>query len=260
MGGIDRQKRQVRRLQRYFINEKICAAANIITGDDARHMSRVMRMKPGDEIVCCDPDGRCARCSIDEITTERVTVSVVAWLTHSAELPVYVTIAQGLPKGDKLDLVVQKGTELGAFAFLPFSGARSIVKWNGNKRERKTARLRKIAKEAAEQSHRNRIPDVRLPITFEELLREAHHYDVKIVAYEEDAKSQNGQTIAPLLTSLSANDSVLAVFGPEGGLTEDEADALKDVGFTSCGLGPRILRTETASLYVLSAISYQMEG
>lgn len=259
MDGFDCSKRQVTSLQRYFIDEEIEEEEVTIHGDDAGHINRVMRMKPGDSIICCGTDGRCAECRILEISVERVMASVVAWLDRSNELPVGAVIAQALPKGDKLDLIVQKGTELGAQAFLPFEADRSIVKWDTKKREKKAARLQRIAKEAAEQSQRSRIPKVSVPVSFQQLLDRSREFDVKIIAYEEVAKAGEQNNLASVLQQTKAGDTLLLVIGPEGGLTEQEITMLESCDFIACGLGPRILRTETAGLYVLAAMSYQSE-
>ncbi|HEU5139874.1 MAG TPA: 16S rRNA (uracil(1498)-N(3))-methyltransferase [Bacillales bacterium] len=247
-------------MQRYFTETKITAEDTIVlNGDNARHISRVMRMKAGDSIICCGPDGNCAVCQIQEMSSDDVTVSVQEFLDEIAELPVHVTIAQGLPKGDKLDLIVQKGTELGASHFQPFEAERSIVKWDRKKRQKKTERLRKIAKEAAEQSHRSQIPTVDEPVRFQEVLSKSSQYDQKIFAYEEAAKASESKNFPQVLQRMDPASSILIVIGPEGGFSEAEADLLKDSGFFGCGFGPRILRTETAALYALSAISYQFE-
>lgn len=246
-------------MQRYFIEQQIDSETVTIIGDDARHISRVMRMKQGDSIICCDRDSRCAVCIIEELSTESVTASVGKFLNDTVELPVNVTIAQGLPKGDKLDLIVQKGTELGAAMFLPFEAERSIVKWDRKKRQKKTERLQKIAKEAAEQAHRSRVPNVSEPISFQELLSRSKRHHAKIVAYEEEAKRGENENLVKALRQAPIGGSLLVAIGPEGGFSDNEARALKEHGFFLCGLGPRILRTETAALYILAAVSYQFE-
>ncbi|HET7580868.1 MAG TPA: 16S rRNA (uracil(1498)-N(3))-methyltransferase [Bacillales bacterium] len=246
-------------MQRYFLDETVSCETVTVCGDDARHISRVMRMQPGDPIICCGPDGRCAQCEILELEPDYVVAAIKTFLDESPELPVHVTIAQGLPKGDKLDLIVQKGTELGANAFLPFEAERSIVKWDRKKRQKKTERLGKIAKEAAEQSHRNRIPGLNEPVTFKELLSRSSSYNIKLIAYEEEAKAGESGNFVQALRKITPGDSMLVVIGPEGGLSEKEISALEDTGFIACGLGPRILRTETAALYLLAAMSYQFE-
>lgn len=246
-------------MQRYFINEAIKEGSVRIAGNDAKHIIRVMRMAVGDKIICCGPDGRCGICKIEEFSADTVRVKAETFLNDSVELPVTVTISQGLPKGDKLDLVVQKGTELGAAGFLPFEAERSIVKWDRKKKEKKTERLRTIAKEAAEQSHRSRIPIVNEAVTFGELVSLGSQYNHKMIAYEEEAKAGEDRNLRKVMKQISKGQSLLVVIGPEGGFSESEISELVKAGFLACGLGPRILRTETAALYVLAAISYQFE-
>jgi 16S rRNA (uracil1498-N3)-methyltransferase len=247
-------------VQRYFVkNEQIAENVIKISDEDAHHISRVMRMKPGENIICCSEDGRVSRCEIQEITDDFCFVSIVEWIDENKELSVFVTIAQGLPKGDKLELVVQKGTEMGASRFLPFFASRSIVKWDEKKGRKKVERLEKIAKEAAEQSHRTKVPEINEPVNFKTLLKESQNYTYKIVAYEEDAKLGEKSNLFSVLSKLNKSDSLLAVIGPEGGLTEEEVTELRNNGFITCSLGQRILRTETAPLYLLAAVSYHTE-
>jgi 16S rRNA (uracil1498-N3)-methyltransferase len=250
-------------LQRYFVSSSQVNADVInIHGDDASHITKVMRMNVGEHVTCCiegTSSNQVSLCRIEDISNDEVVLHIVKWIDEDRELPVSVTIAQGVPKGDKLELVVQKGTELGAMMFLPFFAARSIVKWDEKKGRKKTERLQKIAKEAAEQSHRNRLPEVSLPVSFKELLKQANRFSMKIVAYEEDAKEGKLHSLASALQQVKGEDTVLVVFGPEGGLAEAEITELKQHGFITCALGPRILRTETAPLYFLSAVSYQTE-
>ncbi|MCP8967175.1 16S rRNA (uracil(1498)-N(3))-methyltransferase [Ectobacillus ponti] len=246
-------------MQRYFVaEEQLQDEVITIEGDDAHHIVRVMRMKQGDGLYAC-VNGRTALCSIAEITNTTVKAAVVQWIEEQNELPVSVTIASGLPKGDKLELIIQKGTELGAAAFLPFQASRSIVKWDDKKGSKKTERLIKIAKEAAEQSHRSRVPAVETPVSFKQLLSISKDFDACIVAYEEEAKQGEKKSFAGTLEGLQPGSRLLVVFGPEGGLTEEEVRQLREQGAVPCSLGPRILRTETAPLYALSAVSYYFE-
>lgn len=246
-------------VQRYFIEEQVNMEKFNITGDDYHHIVRVMRMKAGDEIICVTPAGKSAVCQIEEITDEIVVANVVKWEEGTTELPVHVVIASGLPKGDKLELIIQKGTELGAFEFVPFTASRSIVKWDGKKAAKKVERWQKIAKEAAEQSHRSHVPAVKEPVSLKELINSSEQYTYKLVAYEEEAREGEASVLSTALAKLQEGDSLLIVFGPEGGLTSEEVNLLNGNGFLACGLGPRILRTETAPLYALSAVSYQFE-
>ena len=246
-------------MQRYFVTNQPSTASFIIVGEDHHHISRVMRMKTGDQIICVNDDKKSAICSIAEITDEQIIADIVKWEDESVELPIHITIVSGLPKGDKLEWVIQKGTELGANEFVPFLAARSIVKWDEKKAAKKLERWQKIAKEAAEQSHRNMIPRVSLPISLLSLLQKAKTFDHCIVAYEEEARLGEMAVLASTFNLMNPGQSLLIVFGPEGGLTTEEVSLLSEKGFLVCGLGPRILRTETAPLYLLSAVSYHFE-
>ncbi|CAM3945012.1 16S rRNA (uracil(1498)-N(3))-methyltransferase [Lederbergia lenta] len=247
-------------MQRYFINEPFVNQKRIeITGDDYHHIVRVMRMKMGDEILIVTNDGKVATASIEQVTDVSVEASVTSWEEESKELPVQIVIASGLPKGDKLEWIIQKGTELGASEFVPFIAGRSIVKWEEKKAVKKLERWNKIAKEAAEQSHRQILPSVHAPLSFKELIQLGEQCERKIVAYEEVAKYGEQSNFAEALNKTEPGNKVLLVFGPEGGMTEKEANELHAHGFILCGLGPRILRTETAPLYALAAISYHFE-
>jgi 16S rRNA (uracil1498-N3)-methyltransferase len=246
-------------MQRYFVDIEPENNRFMIDGEDYHHIVRVMRQKAGDQIVCTTKDGKTAICQIAEITAENVTAIVVKWEEGTTELPVKIAIASGLPKGDKLEWIIQKGTELGASEFVPFLAARSIVKWDEKKAAKKVERWQKIAKEAAEQSYRNIVPAVLSPVSFKKLLELAKGYDILLVAYEEQAKQGEAAVLAKTLREWKAGQSILIVFGPEGGLAPEEISSLNEYGFSVCGLGPRILRTETAPLYFLSAVSYHIE-
>jgi len=248
-------------MQRYFVSESEIEQGQVkIVGDDARHISKVMRMRPGDRIICCQTNGRAYLCSLSAILDGEVIADIEQELDENHELPIRIALAQGLPKGDKLDWIVQKGTELGAEAFILFQAERAVVKWEGAaKIARKRDRLKKIAKEAAEQSHRNKIPDVTEPLSILQLIEASKHFDYKVVAYEEEAKSGAMKGLSAIFGKMKPKESLLTVIGPEGGLSESEIAALDDAGFTKVALGKRILRTETAGLYLLSAASYHFE-
>ncbi|SDM82922.1 16S rRNA (uracil1498-N3)-methyltransferase [Fictibacillus solisalsi] len=247
-------------MQRYFVSGNDMSKTTVtITGDDANHIAKVMRMENGDHIICSDSQGRTVLCEITAVDRDSVQASVIEEIQEQKESPIQVIIAQGIPKGDKLETIVQKGTELGAKGFLPFSSSRCIVKWDEKKGQKKILRLAKIAKEAAEQSHRSVIPDVFTPVSFTTLLKQAAGFDYKIVAYEEEAKEGETKRLAEVLNSMSPGSTLLCAIGPEGGFSRHEVSELKEAGFVSCGFGPRILRTETASSYLLSAVSYHFE-
>ncbi|MBY6035432.1 16S rRNA (uracil(1498)-N(3))-methyltransferase [Fictibacillus nanhaiensis] len=247
-------------MQRYFVpsvsweNDRV-----YLKDEDAKHISKVMRMQAGDNIICCDNKGRTSLCEIIDLGGNMIEARIIEEMETTSEMPVQITIAQGLPKADKLEYIVQKGTELGAKAFFPFAAERSVVKWDDKKAGKKKERLQKIAKEAAEQSHRSMIPEILNPGSFLDLLNYAQQFKIKIVAYEEAAKQAEYSRFSSTLNKIEHGDSILCVIGPEGGISEKEAEQLMHHGFELCGLGPRILRAETAPLYILSAISYHFE-
>jgi 16S rRNA (uracil1498-N3)-methyltransferase len=246
-------------VQRYFVNKKANGNHFYIDAEDRHHIVKVMRMEVGDNLICVEPKGKSAICEIAEITDEQVVANVVQWKEENSELPISVTIASGLPKGDKLEWIIQKGTELGAHEFIPFSAARSVVKWDERKAAKKIERWQKIAKEAAEQSHRTFLPEVVSPLNFKALLEKSKNYHYKVVAFEEESRNDETSIFAKTLQGMKKEESLLLVFGPEGGLSEEEIQLLMAHEFALCGLGPRILRTETAPLYTLAAISYHFE-
>lgn len=245
-------------MQRYFVDEVDDSSPIRISGEDAKHITKVMRMQVGDELIVVHSNVAdiCKITLFDELD---VLVEKTGEQIPSPELPIHVTIACGLPKGDKLDLIVQKSTELGVFQITPFEAARSIVKWDHKKGEKKQQRLQKIAKEAAEQSHRTVIPTVETPVTFKQLLASTSSYDAIFIADEEDAKLEERTTLKEKIKGLTGLKNVLVVFGPEGGIDRKESSALLEAGAKTISLGPRILRTETAPLYFLAAISYEFE-
>ncbi|WP_024122099.1 16S rRNA (uracil(1498)-N(3))-methyltransferase [Bacillus halotolerans] len=250
-------------MQRYFIEltkqQMEEASAISITGEDVHHIVNVMRMNEGDEIICCSQDGFEAKCELQSVTKEKVSCLMIEWTNENRELPIKVYIASGLPKGDKLEWIIQKGTELGAHAFIPLQAARSVVKLDDKKAKKKRERWTKIAKEAAEQSYRNEVPQVLDIHSFQQLLDKVQNFDKCVVAYEESSKQGETSSFSAVVSSLPKGSSLLIVFGPEGGLTEAEVERLTAKNAVPCGLGPRILRTETAPLYALSAISYHTE-
>ncbi|MEH7505482.1 16S rRNA (uracil(1498)-N(3))-methyltransferase [Neobacillus drentensis] len=246
-------------MQRYFVKQRTNGDRFLIDEEDRHHIVKVMRMQIGDQIICVDQEGKQAVCALAEITDTSVVADVVQWKDEVSELPISITIASGLPKGDKLEWIIQKGTELGAHQFLPFSAARSVVKWDEKKAAKKIDRWQKIAKEAAEQSHRAFLPEVLDSISFKELLTKSKDFKYKLVAFEEESRNGETSVFASTLRKMNKGDSLLLVFGPEGGLTDEEVQQLKNIDFAVCGLGPRILRTETAPLYALAAISYHFE-
>ncbi len=247
-------------MQRYFLNNEQFDGNTVrLTGDDAHHLTRVMRQKAGDTIIVCNENQQCFYLELTTLDKDEVCGIITSEITDKAELPVAVTIAQGLVKGDKFEWVIQKGTECGAAGFMPVVMDRSVVKLDPKKEKKKIERWQKIAKEAAEQSHRAMLPTVYDVCSFKSFVSLVNEYDVCLFAYEETAKQHELSRLRQTLETIKPNAKVLLLVGPEGGISDKEAVALEAAGFTACALGPRILRTETAPLYFLGAVSYALE-
>ena len=242
-------------MQKYFITKENLEN-RIITGDDAYQMSTVLRFKGGETIMVSDSE-KSYLAKVINITKDEVSFEIEIEKTGNTELPVFVSIFQGYPKGDKMEEIIKHGTELGAKEIIPTFMKRSIVKLEEKKINSKLERFRKIAKEAAEQSYRDSIPNIPSVPYLKTL--DFSSFDVKIVCYEESAKNGELKAFKSIISNLSENMRVACVIGPEGGIDDAELEYLKALGFIPCALGPRILRTETAVFYILSAISYEME-
>ncbi|WP_027963479.1 16S rRNA (uracil(1498)-N(3))-methyltransferase [Halalkalibacillus halophilus] len=252
-------------MQRYFVSEQNWddhLRKVSVSGDDFHHIVNVMRMKVDDQLIVCHPSGRAFTAFITKINDENklVSVTVLEELTESNELPIHITLAQGLPKSDKLDLIIQKSTELGVSQITPLQMDRSIVKWDNKKQSKKIARLEKIAKEASEQSHRSKIPMITQVNKLEKLLSD-NAFDCIMVASEYEAKKSGitPSNFKEQMKELKDGAKVLIVVGPEGGFSEQELDRLFSIGATPIRLGKRILRTETAPIYILSVLSFYFE-
>ncbi|MFC7060681.1 16S rRNA (uracil(1498)-N(3))-methyltransferase [Halobacillus seohaensis] len=247
-------------MQRYFVSDSNWDQANVyIIGDDVHHMTNVMRMKEGDTLIAVHPNLGAAICCIKVWeSSDRIKCEVIQWVEEKVELPIDVTIVQSIGKGDKLEQVVQKGTELGACAFIPYQADRSVAKWDHKKVDKKLQRLRKIAKEASEQSERVKIPTIHPPLTLSEI-NNLKSFDRKLMAFENEARYGRGQPLNVELSTIKDGQSAVIAFGPEGGFSEKEAENFQSYEFKPVRLGPRILRMETAPLYFLSAISYEFE-
>lgn len=244
-------------MQRYFLDQAYQATVEV-SGEAHHHMSRVMRMSAEDQVFLVFNDQTAIIAQIISIDGDKVTLEEVEKESLQRELPINITIASGFPKGEKLELIVQKGTELGAYAFIAFPGESSVAKWDAKKQQKKQQRLNKIAQEAAEQSHRQALPQVEFA-SEKELIASFVDYDAVLIAYEESAKQGEQARLVQTFQKLNTGQKLLVVFGPEGGLTPNEIEKFQAAGAHLCGLGPRILRTETAPFYLLSAASFYYE-
>lgn len=243
-------------MQRYFLTENPTQRFSL-PEEVAHHFVTVLRANIDDEAEFVLPDQKTVVIAkLVAFEDEGALMEIINEKTVDVELPIEVTLVLGLAKGDKPELVVQKGTELGAKQFIFVETDWSVVHW-GSKVDRKLARLRKIAQGAAEQSHRLVIPTVEYVAHLQDIQLATD--TVKVVAWEESAKQgETAQFVQSVKKAVTVGKMAL-VFGPEGGLKETELAALTAQGFVPVGLGPRILRAETAPLYALSALSYATE-
>ena len=229
-----------------------------ITGPDVNHIRNVLRMRVGEELrICTGEDDRDFRCSISGFSDEEVLAKIM-WVEHGeAELPSKIILFQGLPKSDKMELIIQKAVELGAFEIVPVSMKRSVVKLDGGKAAARVKRWNAISESAAKQSKRMIIPEVHRIVSFAEAVRMAGELDHILVPYELAGDMKRTREI---MNSLRPEESIGVFIGPEGGFEESEIQELLKDGGETITLGKRILRTETAGMTVLSILMYHLEA
>ena len=242
-------------MPRFFI-QKDCIIENeiIIKNDDAFHIARSLRMAVGDEIEVCDDEGVEYSCRLTYIRDELCRCEILESRKAVSEPSVKATLYMAYPKGDKLETVIQKAVELGVFKIVPFESSRCIKRPREDKIEKQTARLERIAGEAAKQCRRGIVPEVTKPISYSEMLTDATKSDLALLCYE----AEDGKNIKNAISGQSFS-SISIIVGAEGGFSPEEARAATEAGCISVSLGPRILRCETAPLYALSALSYELE-
>ena len=246
-------------MQRYFINQVIQSVGERLSvpKEQEHHMVKVMRMNVGE---CCEIVDKKEQLYIAKLTqVSPVELTIKEHKEQQVELPINVTIFVGLSKGDKLETIVQKATELGVCTIVPVEMKRNMVKWTKEKSQKKIERLQKIAQEAAEQSHRLHVPKVLDLMTLKESVVLAKQSTKALVAFEEVAKEGEAAVLVQSFASLKEGDSIAFYFGPEGGFDVQEIEYLNSQEIHSCALGPRILRAETAPMYALGAVSYHFE-
>lgn len=226
-------------------------------GSDVNHIRNVLRMKPGEDVRVNDGRGKTYLCCISSYEEQTAVLDILKELDSDTELPSRIILFQGLPKGDKMEWIVQKAVELGAYSIVPFAAKRSVVKLDEKKAVKKQARWQLIAKGAAEQSGRGIIPEVSTVRTFAEALGMAGELDVVLIPYELE---EGMKETARVLENIECGQSVGIFIGPEGGFEEEEVERAKEAGAYAITLGKRILRTETAGLTTLSVLMYHLES
>ncbi len=253
-------------MPRFFVpSDQIDIEANSISikGDDAHHISRSLRMAAGEHITVCDMRGTEYYCVLDAFSPEAVTAKILSSSSTNSEPPFDFHLYQALPKGDKLDAIIQKSVECGASSITTFESDRCIARERDGKTERKLERRQKIALEAAKQCGRGIVPVVYSGADFKEAIDRAKTADVPVFCYEGDGTESLKLLIKKRIAELSAAPckkiSISAVVGSEGGFSKAEADYARENGMLMAGLGGRILRTETVSSFVLGCIVYELE-
>lgn len=246
-------------MQRFFVQPYQIEEENHcihITGGDVNHIKNVLRMKTGEELWISDGNEKEYHCRIEEIG-EEVLLHILYAQEPDYELPNKIYLFQGLPKADKMELIIQKAVELGACAVIPVATRRCVVKLDDKKASKKVARWQQIAESAAKQSKRMLVPRIHEVMTYKQALDFAGELDVRLIPYE---LAQGMKETKEIIGNIRPGQSVGIFIGPEGGFEEEEVSAAIEAGVNPITLGKRILRTETAGLAILSVLMFQLEN
>ena len=227
-----------------------------ITGNDVNHIVNVLRMKKGEELWISDKEKE-YHCVIENAGEDEVLLHILYVQEPDYELKNRIYLFQGLPKADKMELIIQKAVELGAYEVIPVETRRCVVKLDGKKAAKKVDRWQQIAESAAKQSKRMLIPHVHEVISFKEALKYAESMDIRLIPYE---LAKGMQETKEILAAIEPGQSIGIFIGPEGGFEEKEVEAAIEGGAKAITLGRRILRTETAGLAILSVLMFQLEN
>lgn len=242
-------------MHRFYVENPIAETGVTVTlsAEESAHAARVLRLRPGEEVRLLD-DENLWEAVLESVDPKETTARVTA-LCPSPEAPAQAVLFQGLPKADKLELIAQKGTELGMWELWPVEMERSVAKADkADKADKKRERLSRIALEAAKQSGRAHVPEVASTIPFAKVLSKLDEFDLVLVAWEEEHSLPMSQAVAKHVEAQGTPKRVMIVIGPEGGISQREWEQLKEHGAVSVTLGRRILRTETAGLCALSVL------
>ena len=228
----------------------------ILTGSDVNHMKNVLRMHTGEEVWISDGSEKEYHCTIESFGEDEAVLHIVHVRKSDYELPSRIYLFQGLPKSDKMELIIQKAVELGVFSVIPVETRRCVVKLDEKKASKKTARWQQIAESAAKQSKRMLIPEVKNVMSWKQALDFAKELDVILIPYE---LAKGMKETREIIASICPGQSVGIFIGPEGGFEEDEVKTAMEAGARPVTLGKRILRTETAGMTMLSILMFMLE-
>lgn len=243
-------------MDRFFVEKKNINLENntcIIEGEDVKHISKVLRCKIGEELEICDNDNSEYICEITNIDKDNVTLDILECIDIKRESDLKVKLYQGLPKGPKMEMILQKLTEIGVDEIILVQTKRSVVNVSDKKEDKKIERWERIIYEAAKQSKRGKIPKLRGILSFKEALEDMKENDLNIAPYE----NERTKSIKKALKGVDINNIGIFV-GPEGGFEEIEIESIEEIKGQSVSLGPRILRTETASVVASSIVLYEL--
>ena len=244
-------------MQHFFVSpEQVREEKIYVEGSDVNHMKNVLRMKTGEELTIGDGDGWLYVCVVESYEEDMAVLKILEKKKDESELPSKIYLFQGLPKADKMELIIQKAVELGAYEVIPVETKRCVVKLDGKKAAKKVERWKQIAESAAKQSKRMLIPNVHEVLTFKEALKYAESMDVRLIPYE---LAKGMQETKEILADIQPGQSIGIFIGPEGGFEEKEVETAISEGAKPITLGKRILRTETAGLAILSVLMFQLE-
>lgn len=233
----------------------------VLTGSDVNHIKNVLRMKQGERLIACDGNGKDYYCRIEALEAERIVLRAEEERQAESELPIRITLYQGLPKKDKMELIIQKAVELGAVCIVPVAMKRCVVKLEDEKKEeKKRERWQAISMSAAKQSGRGVIPKVAKAMNYHDALKDAVSRGMVLVPYERaEGMGTLKNAIKTLTTEWEVPTELSLFIGPEGGFEEEEIAQAVSAGAVAVSLGKRILRTETAGLAALSILMYEIE-
>ena len=246
-------------MPRFFTKtEQIKDKQITIIGEDVKHIKNVLRKQIGDSLEICNQEtGKTYKCEISKLNDQEITNYIIEEIA-SIEDTIKVDIYQGLPKADKMELIIQKSIELGVNAIIPVEMKRCVVKLDAKSENKKIERWQKIAESAAKQSGRSTIPQIRRIIKVEDIVKLKDEYDSIIVCYENEKENYIKNELLKLKNKSELKIAI--VIGPEGGLEEKDVEYLKQNGASVITLGNRILRTETVALNLLSIIMYELQN
>ena len=228
-----------------------------IVGSDVNHIKNVLRMKIGEELQISDGNNKKYLCEIASMTSDEVCLQIKEELKSDTELPSKIYLFQGLPKSDKMEFIVQKAVELGAYEIIPVATKRAVVKLDDKKASKKVERWNAISEGAAKQSGRNVVPEVKSVMSYKEAIQYAESLDVILIPYE---LAEGMEETRQIIEGIQPGQSIGIFIGPEGGFETQEMEYAMEHGAKAITLGKRILRTETAGLTTLSILMYHLES